>query len=175
MSILRPDSTLAAMASRLDPTGRESRPVADRPPRLGAHRTGETCVAAHVLLEALATGDTGGLEEAVASDVRARTPTFHSRDRAGLIRGIGKPAQAFDRVVVSVSCLECGEADFGAEWEVEARHSGVLTAGWAALEPSGRTVIIEGALIGHHRRDGVITAFALYYNEMSLIEQLGLL
>ena len=174
MTILRPNPTLTRVAARVgsDPSGLAAATFngGSRVERSATRPNGQ----AQLLLEALATGDTTELDRAVTDDVHGRTPSFRCHDLAGLRRGIGEPAGGFGSVLVSLGCIGCGEGVFLAEWEVEARHTGAIAAGWAELEPTGRVVRVEGAMVGRRKAE-LISSFSLYHDEISLLEQLQLL
>jgi hypothetical protein len=135
---------------------------------------GPTWRLAGQLLEALATGDQAALGAIVTHDVRGRTPSLRFGGLAALQRGVGSPNEAFEDVALSVEEVTCAPPRFVAQWQLEARHTGMLQVAWAEVEGTGRLVSVEGALIGSTGQ-GRINAFALYHDEITLLEQLGLL
>lgn len=174
MSILQPHATLTRLAARqCEQPGKGSKVGGSR--RRVSSCTDECGLGkAHLLLEALATGDTSDLDTVVATDVRCRTPSFRSVGLPALCRCIGEPAEGFSQVLVTLGCVGCSGDFMAVEWEVEARHTGVVVAGWAELEPTGRVVTVEGVLLGDLSQ-GLLSRFSVYHDEVSLLEQLGLL
>jgi ketosteroid isomerase-like protein len=126
-------------------------------------------------LRASIEGDRTAMGDVFTDDVRAWTPALSAASRDELIAEFERRDDAFSDIDVDVLPLDVG-GDFAcAEWSVTLTHSGALTlSGGEFIEPSGLRVTIHGATVAEFRGDR-ICSLRQYWDELAVLEQMGLL
>jgi ketosteroid isomerase-like protein len=126
-------------------------------------------------LEAAVTGDEAAVERLYADDVVGWSPSAAVASRQALAVDLRGRAGAFSDVDVAVDAVDtCGDT-MVAEWRVAATHTGRLELDQDfQLDPTGRRVEFRGVLIAEFD-GGRIKRFRQYWDEVALLEGLGLL
>jgi ketosteroid isomerase-like protein len=130
---------------------------------------------AHTLVRALRAsvdGDERALDEVYTDDVHAWTPALAASSREELRAAFEHRDDAFSDVELEVTPLDVG-ADFAcAEWSVTMTHSGKLTLAGGTVEPTGLRITLNGVTVAEFRDDR-ICSLRQYWDELSALEQLG--
>jgi len=107
-------------------------------------------------------------------DVRAWTPALAATSRDELLAELDRRDDAFSEIDLDVVPLDVG-GDFAcAEWTVTMIHSGPLPVAAGVIEPTGVRVTVHGATVAEFRGEQ-ICSLRQYWDELAVIEQLGLL
>jgi len=134
----------------------------------------DTAARADVLRDAMlaaVTGDQALVERAYTEDVTGWSPVMEVTSRDDLA---GRAA-AFSDVDLVLDPVEAVRDKLIAEWRVAATHTGLLALDEElALEPTGRRLELRGVLIAEFEGDR-IRRFRQYWNEVELLDGLGLL
>jgi hypothetical protein len=120
-------------------------------------------------------GDHETVRMLVTDDVRAWTPAFATATRDELIDALHSRDDAFSDIDLRARPLDVG-GDFACvEWSVDMTHTGPLTLGpETTVEPTGIRVAVHGVTVAEF--DGErICSFRQYWDELAVLEQLGLL
>ena len=133
---------------------------------------------AQVLLRALRAGVDGDHETVralVTDDVRAWTPAFATTTRDELLDALDRRDDAFSDMDLQLSPLDVNGDYACVEWSVEMTHTGTLTLGPSTtVEATGTRVTVHGITVAEF--DGAqICSFRQYWDELAVLEQLGLL
>jgi SnoaL-like polyketide cyclase len=101
---------------------------------------------------------------------------YHAgRRRAELAADLRGRAGAFSDIDIVLDPVEAVGDKLIAEWRVAATHTGVLTLDDdLAVEPTGRRLELRGVVIAEFEGDR-IRSLRQYWNEVELIDGLGLL
>lgn len=138
----------------------------------------DTAARADVLRDAMlaaVTGDLGLVERAYTEDVTGWSPVMEVVSRDDLAADLAGRAGAFSDVDLVLDPVDAVGDKLIAEWRVAATHSGVLALDEElALEPTGRRVELRGVVIAEFEGDR-IRRFRQYWNEVELLDGLGLL
>jgi ketosteroid isomerase-like protein len=133
---------------------------------------------AEMLVRALRAGIDGDHETVrtlVTHDVRAWTPAFATATRDELIEALDHRDDAFSDIDLRATPLDVG-GDFACvEWSVDMTHTGALSfAPLTSIEPTGMRVTVHGITVAEFDGDQ-ICSFRQYWDELAVLEQLGLL
>jgi hypothetical protein len=126
-------------------------------------------------MHAAVTGDGALVERAYTEDVTGWSPAAEVSSRDELTADLrGRPG-AFSDVDLVLDPVEAVGDKLIAEWRVAATHTGVLALDDdVAVAPTGRRVELRGVVIAEFEGDR-IRSFRQYWNEVELIDGLGLL
>jgi predicted ester cyclase len=132
---------------------------------------------AGILERALRSGinrDVETLARAVTDDVHAWTPAFVTTSRNELIEAIERRDDSFSELDLVVTALDVG-GDFAcAEWSVHMTHTGDLDiAHGPPLPATGLRVAVHGVTVAEFVDDR-ICSFRQYWDELALLDQVGL-
>lgn len=167
--------------------GRHRKALSVSPPDNGSISAESALELVGSVLEALAAGRGNALDDLCSSTIHARWPGVGASSLDGLVETANDVPRVLSDIDILIDSLIVSDADLSAEWRLRARHTGGLQAGWVSLEPTGRAVAIDGALIGHvskadadevrrhadEVRVHVFDDLHLYYDTASLLLQLG--
>lgn len=101
------------------------------------------------VVEALASVDVELLGEMLSPTVHVRTPTTDTHGFDQLAASSGTEAQAFTEIEVAIDTLIVTGFAVSAEWRLRALHTGPLHVGWAVIEATGQSIVLDGALCGN--------------------------
>jgi ketosteroid isomerase-like protein len=119
--------------------------------------------------------DRGSLRALLTDDVTAWSPALSTASLEELIDELDRRDEAFSDASVEVAPLDVGGAYACVEWTVAMTHSGTIALGEdASVEPSGIRVTVHGATVAEFAGDR-ICSLRQYWDEHSLLEQLGVL
>ena len=126
-------------------------------------------------LRARVDGDSSLVGQLCTDDVRAWAPGWSSSSAAELVAELDRRDDAFSDLDLEVWPLDVGGDYACAEWCVSMTHTGELALpGDTAIEPTGIRVELHGVTIAEFRGDR-ICAIRQYWDELAVLEQLGLL
>jgi ketosteroid isomerase-like protein len=137
----------------------------------------DTAARAAVLRDALhaaATGDQALIERVYTEDVTGWSPVLEVSSRDDLAADLRGRKAVFSDIDLTLDPVDAAGDKLIAEWRVEATHTGVLALDDLELAPTGRRVELRGVLIAEFEGDR-IRRFRQYWNEVDLIDGLGLL
>jgi ketosteroid isomerase-like protein len=133
---------------------------------------------AEALVRALRAGierDREALQALFTDDVRAWTPALSTSSLGELIDALERRDDAFSEMVLDVMPLDVGGEYACVEWTVEMTHSGTISLGdQRSIESSGIRVTLHGVTVAEFQGDR-ICALRQYWDEFSVLEQLGVL
>jgi hypothetical protein len=113
--------------------------------------------------------------ELYTEDVRAWTPALATTSRKELLAEFDRRDDAFSDIELDVIPLDVGGEYACAEWTVAMTHSGPLPiAPGTVIEPTGTRVTLHGVTVAEFRGEQ-ICSLRQYWDEFSVVEQLGLL
>jgi ketosteroid isomerase-like protein len=124
-------------------------------------------------LQASIEGDTSVIGELYTDDVRAWTPAHGVSSAKELESEFARRDDAFSDIDLQVDPLDVS-GDFAVvEWRASMTHSGPLRLGGDdVIEPTGLHVVIHGATVAEFLDDR-ICSLRQYWDELSVLEQLG--
>ena len=126
-------------------------------------------------LQASIEGDREVIDELYTDDVRAWTPAVSAASRRELLDHLGVVDDAFSEVELEVRPLDVGGDYACVEWRVTMAHTGTLElAEGKKVEATGLHVTLNGVTIAEFR-DDQICSLRQYWDEFSVLEQLGVL
>ena len=126
-------------------------------------------------LHAGVTGDAQTVRQLCTDDVTVWGPASFTSSVAELAAAIGRRDEGFSAVELEVTPLDVAGDHACAEWSASMTHSGpVMLAGGTALEPTGVRITVHGVTVAEFQEDR-ICAVRQYYDELSVLEQLGVL
>jgi ketosteroid isomerase-like protein len=138
----------------------------------------DTAARADVLRAAMlaaVTGDEALVERAYTEDVTGWSPVTEVTSRDDLAADLRGRAAAFSDVDLVLDPVDAVGDKLIAEWRVAATHTGLLALDEElALEPTGRRLELRGVLVAEFEGDR-IRRFRQYWNEVELLDGLGLL
>jgi ketosteroid isomerase-like protein len=138
----------------------------------------DTAARAEVLRDAMlaaVTGDLAAIERAYTEDVTGWSPVMEVVSRDDLAADLAGRAGTFSDVDLVLDPVDAVGDKLIAEWRVAATHTGLLTLDdELALEPTGRRIELRGVVIAEFQGDR-IRRFRQYWNEVELLDGLGLL
>jgi ketosteroid isomerase-like protein len=125
-------------------------------------------------LRASITGDREAVSELYTDDVKAWAPALSASSAAELAAEFERRDDAFADIQLAVAPLDVGGDYACVEWSVTMTHAGPLTLpdGYV-VEATGLAVTINGATVAEFEGDR-ICSFRQYWDEFSVLEQLGL-
>lgn len=126
-------------------------------------------------LRARVEGDRSAISELYTEDVKAWTPAMSAASAAELAVEFERRDDAFADIELDVAALDVGGEYACAEWTVTMTHSGKLAlAGGESIEPTGLRVTLNGVTVAEFRGDR-ICSLRQYWDELAVLEQLGIL
>ena len=125
-------------------------------------------------IEASIVGDSTVVSDLYTEDVRVSTPALSLESAVELAVEIEDRESAFTDIDIEITALDVGGERACAEWICRFTHSGPLEVNDDAIEPTGTRVTIRGVTVADFEGDR-ISAFRQYWDEVALLEQLGLL
>jgi ketosteroid isomerase-like protein len=126
-------------------------------------------------LRASIEGNRSAIAELYTDDVKAWTPALSAASATELAAEFERRDDAFSGIELDVSPLDVGGDYACAEWSVSMTHSGKLAlANDVVIEPTGVRVTLNGATVAEFRGSR-ICALRQYWDEFSVLEQLGVL
>ena len=138
----------------------------------------DTAARADVLRDAMlaaVTGDQATIERAYTEDVTGWSPVLEIGSRDDVAADLAGRADAFSDVDLVLDPVDAVGDKLIAEWRLAATHSGLLKLDEElALEPTGRRVELRGVVVAEFEGDR-IRSFRQYWNEVELLDGLGLL
>jgi ketosteroid isomerase-like protein len=138
----------------------------------------DTAARADVLRAAMlaaVTGDEALVERAYTEDVTGWSPVTEVTSRDDLAADLRGRAAAFSDVDLVLDPVDAVGDKLIAEWRVAATHTGLLALDEElAVEPTGRRLELRGVLVAEFEGDR-IRRFRQYWNEVELLDGLGLL
>jgi ketosteroid isomerase-like protein len=138
----------------------------------------DTAARAGVLRAAMlaaVTGDEAMVERAYTEDVTGWSPVVEVASRDDLAADLRGRAGAFSDVDLVLDPVDAVGDKLIAEWRVAATHTGRLALDEElAVEPTGRRLELRGVLVAEFQGER-IRRFRQYWNEVELLDGLGLL
>jgi ketosteroid isomerase-like protein len=138
----------------------------------------DTAARADVLRDAMlaaVTGDKALIERAYTEDVTGWSPVLEVVSRDDLTADLRGRGGAFSDIEVVLDPVDAVGDKLIAEWRLAATHTGLLALDEElAVEPTGRRVELRGVVIAEFEGDR-IRQFRQYWNEVELLDGLGLL
>lgn len=135
----RPGVRRRAHARRLDRAGTPEGADADAP----------FLEVAGAAIEAIASGDIEAIRDLCTDRVHVRTPTSDTTGVDDLVRWSGEQSHPFVDVDVTIEWLVVGGLGIAAEWRLWATQCTVLRIGRAVIDPTGESIVVDGAFFGH--------------------------
>ncbi len=126
-------------------------------------------------IEASIVGDSSVIADLYTEDVRAWSPSITVSSAAELAVELEDREEAFSEIELELAPLDVSGDRACVEWVATATHSGPLVIDDdLVIEPTGLRCRLRGVTIAEFDDDR-IRSFRQYWDEVSLIEQLGLL
>jgi ketosteroid isomerase-like protein len=126
-------------------------------------------------IKASVTGDSSVIAELYTTDVQGWSPALRISSAAELAVEFEDRDDALSDVVLELSPLDAAGDQACVEWVATVTHSGpIVVDPDLVIEPTGRRITLRGVTVADFDGDR-IRAFRQYWDEVSLIEQLGLL
>ncbi len=125
-------------------------------------------------LLAAVSGDLDGLRDLVTDDVVAWSPTGYARGIDELAAELSDREGMFSEVAIIADPVDVIGDKVIAEWTIAARHTGPIVVDEYEIEATDIDIELRGVMI-LELRGGKIAKVRQYWNEVDLIEQLGLL
>ena len=125
-------------------------------------------------LQTAATGDTTLIDRIYTEDVTGWSPVLEVFSRDDLTAELRDRGSAFSDVDLTLDPVDAVGDKLIAEWRLTATHTGDLALDDLRLEPTGRRIELRGVFIAEFEGDR-IRSFRQYWNEVELIDGLGLL
>jgi ketosteroid isomerase-like protein len=126
-------------------------------------------------IEASVAGDSSVIERLYTSDVKAWTPAMSVSSAAELAVEFEDRDEAFSEIELELAPLDVSGDRACVEWIATATHSGpIVVDDDLEIAPTGRRCRLRGVTIAEFEGDR-IRSFRQYWDEISLIEQLGLM
>lgn len=124
-------------------------------------------------LRAIVDCDRSELVRLLTRDVRVWTPELSTATRDELIEALRRRDDAFSDVAIDVVPLDVGGDHACAEWAIAMKHTGTIEfANGTTVEPTGLVIELHGATVAEFL-GAEICSLRQYWNENSLLEQLG--
>ena len=126
-------------------------------------------------LRAAVTGDAQTVRQLCTDDVTVWGPASFTASVDELAAAIGRRDEGFSAVELEITPLDVIGDHACAEWSASMTHSGSVTlAGGTALEPTGVRIAVHGVTVAEFQGERICAA-RQYYDELSVLEQLGVL
>ncbi len=126
-------------------------------------------------LHAGITGDAPTVRQLCTDDVIVWGPASFTASIDELAAAIERRDDGFSAVELDVTPLDVTGERACAEWSASMTHSGRITlAGGPTLEPTGVRITVHGVTVAEFQ-DERICAARQYYDELSVLDQLGVL
>ena len=120
-------------------------------------------------------GDREALQASFTEDVRAWTPALSATSLSELIDELDLRDEAFSDIALDVVPLDVGGDYACVEWTVDMTHTGTLTlADETSIESTGLRITLHGVTVAEFDGDK-ICSLRQYWDEFSVLEQLGAL
>jgi SnoaL-like polyketide cyclase len=120
------------------------------------------------------TGDPATIQAVCTEDVRVFARGWSAASVSKLCEIVERNDEAFDDVEMTIAPLPVNGGFAAAEWQVAMAHVGPLTFGDEVLDPSGLRIVVRGCTIAEFDNER-ICALRQYWDEISVLEQLGLI
>jgi len=118
------------------------------------------------------TGDVSNLECIFTGDVTGWSPIARTSSLQDMYENLSARRGALDAVALKVTSLFGSEEKWTCEWRLTAVHSAPLPISeGVALDPGGAKLELPGSMVAEFRKDR-IASFRVYFDVMSMIEQL---
>jgi ketosteroid isomerase-like protein len=126
-------------------------------------------------LEVSILGDATRLPALYTDDVRGWSPALTVSSRDELAAELATRADAFTDIVMSIDPVDITDGRGYAEWAFAATHTGAFALDDDdVIDPTGRRVTLRGLTVAEFQGSR-IKAFRQYWDEIALLEGLGLL
>jgi ketosteroid isomerase-like protein len=126
-------------------------------------------------IQASVRGDSTVIADVYTTDVQGWTPALQVSSAAELAVEFEDRDDAFSDIEVEVSPLDTTGSHACVEWIATATHSGpIVVDPDLVIEPTGQRIRLRGVTVADFDGDR-ICAFRQYWDEVALLEQLGLL
>jgi len=126
-------------------------------------------------IQASVCGDSTVIADVYTTEVQGWSPALHVSSAAELAVEFEDRDDAFSDVEVEVSPLDTTGNHACVEWIARATHSGpIVVDPDLVIEPTGQRISLRGVTVADFDGDR-ICAFRQYWDEVALLEQLGLL
>ena len=126
-------------------------------------------------LQAGVAGDGETVATLCTTDVAAWSPAVSATSVTELLAALDRRDDAFADLELDVLPLDTGGDFAAAEWSLTMTHVGSLTLpSGDVVEPTGIRITIHGATVAEFR-DERICSVRQYWDELAMLEQLGLL
>jgi hypothetical protein len=126
-------------------------------------------------IEASVCGDSSVIADLYTTDVRGWSPALQVSSAAELGVEFEDRDEAFSDIELELSPLDAAGDHACVEWVATLTHSGpIVVDPDLVIKPTGRRISLRGVTIADFDGDR-ICAFRQYWDEVSLIDQLGLL
>ncbi len=120
-------------------------------------------------------GDVATLREVFTDDVRAWAPALSAASLSELLEELNRREDAFSGIELEIATLDVGGDYACAEWSVTMTHSGrVALPDGTSIGATGVRVTLNGVTVAEFR-DERVCSLRQYWDEFSVLEQLGLL
>jgi ketosteroid isomerase-like protein len=133
---------------------------------------------ANTLTRALRAGierDAAVIAALCTDDMRVWTPALSASSVSELMTELERRDEAFSDRELEIAPLDVGGDYACAEWSVSMTHTGSLDlAGGETAQPTGLRVTLHGVTVAEFRGER-ICSLRQYWDELSVLEQLGLL
>jgi ketosteroid isomerase-like protein len=117
--------------------------------------------------------DTQDISQLYTDDVKVWAPAMSAASADELTAEFARRDEAFSAIELDVSPLDVAGDYACAEWSVRMTHSDTLSlADGTTIEATGLRVTVNGVMVAEFRGDR-ICAVRQYWDELSLLEQLG--
>jgi ketosteroid isomerase-like protein len=125
-------------------------------------------------LQAGVKGDHDTIRDVFTDDVKAWAPAMSVASRSELAAELDRRDDAFAEIELDVTPLDVGGDYACAEWSVTMIHSGRLTLpDGTIIAPTGLPIALNGVTVAEFRGER-ICSLRQYWDEFSVLEQLGI-
>jgi ketosteroid isomerase-like protein len=126
-------------------------------------------------IEASIVGDSSVIAQLYTDDVHGWTPALSVSSAAELAGEFEDREEAFSDIELELAPLDVSGDRACVEWVATATHSGPLSVDDdVVVDPTGLRIRLRGVTVAEFDEDR-IRSFRQYWDEISLVEQLGLL
>jgi ketosteroid isomerase-like protein len=127
-------------------------------------------------IEASVAGDSSVICDIYTEDVQGWSPAMSISSAAELAVEFEDRENELSDVHLELEPLNVGGQHACMEWVASATHSGPFEVDTeTTIEPTGRRFTLRGITVAEFTADGRICTFREYWDEVGLLEQLGLL
>ncbi len=127
-------------------------------------------------IEASVAGDSSVVDDLYADDVQAWSPAMTMSSAAELAVEFEDQDEAFSDIELDLTPLDVAGDRACVEWVATVTHSGplVIDDDGVVIEATGKRCTLRGVTVADFEGDR-IKAFRQYWDEVAILEQLGLL